>query len=112
MIEKKPEEKVREYLWKMNEKFEKTMAPEMKEAVRESCLALSYRIPEKPEIEGDGYAENEDGEMAIVYDTWYCPNCGESYEYPDDQHRFCPRCGQAIDWDSLNEPTEASGGDE
>ena len=27
-------------------------------------------------IEGDGYAEDENGEMQIVYDVFECSNCG------------------------------------
>lgn len=27
-------------------------------------------------IEGDGYAEDENGEMQIIYDVFECSNCG------------------------------------
>lgn len=45
-----------------------------------------------PGYEGDGYS---DGEM--VYDTWICPNCSESYEVGFDEYEYCPNCGQHID---------------
>lgn len=86
---------VKEYLTEMRKKFDKTMAPEMKAAMKEAINALDLQIPQSPDITGDGYAYGTD---QIAYDTWYCPNCGCSYEYPDDTHDFCPACGQAIRW--------------
>ena len=63
--------------------------------IKEAIKALDLQVPQSPDITGDGYAPGTD---QIVYDTWYCPNCGCSYEYPDDTHDFCPACGQAIRW--------------
>lgn len=62
---------------------------EVREAVRKTK-------PEKPDLEGDGCA---DGEM--VYDTWYCPNCGQWYETDYDDYKHCPECGQKIDQSGL-----------
>lgn len=60
--------------------------------VEECREAVRKTKPEKPDLEGDGYA---DGEM--VYDTWYCPNCGQWYETDYDDYKYCPECGQKID---------------
>lgn len=54
---------------------------------------IEKAIPEKPAIEGDGYADGQ-----IVYDTWICPCCGERYETEIDSYKYCPGCGQRIDW--------------
>lgn len=64
------------------------------EACRAAVKALEYRIPKKPNYEGDGY--DEDG--YLIYDTWICPNCGKYYEVDYDNYDFCPNCGQALDW--------------
>lgn len=98
----------KEYLTEMRKKFDKTMAPEMKAAMKEAINALSLCIPETPELWGDGYAENEQGESVLVYDQWNCPNCGFTYEYPDGVHNHCPCCGQALNWDAINEEQEDS----
>jgi len=47
---------------------------------------------------GDGYAENTEGEMVIVYDTHECPCCGyKQYEEdPDLYFKFCPECGEDL----------------
>lgn len=95
--------RAKEYLMKMRKVFDKTMAPEMKAAMKEAINALDMQIPQSPDITGDGYAPGTD---QIVYDTWYCPNCGCSYEYPDETHKFCLECGQAIEW-----PQESDVGD-
>lgn len=34
----------------------------------------------------------------LVYDTWVCPCCGQSYEVDYDDYEYCPKCGQKIDW--------------
>lgn len=47
----------------------------------------------KPDYEGDGYSDGE-----LVYDTWICPNCGNSYEVDYEEYERCPHCGQMIDW--------------
>lgn len=49
--------------------------------------------PKKPHLEGDSYSDGE-----LVYDTWICPNCEESYEVDYDKYDYCPKCGQKIDW--------------
>lgn len=60
--------------------------------------ALEKRIPKKPQLEGDGYADGQ-----LVYDTWICPACGKEYELDYDEYKHCPECGQAIDWSAENE---------
>lgn len=60
------------------------------EEVRE---AVEIQTPKKPDYEGDGYADGR-----LVYDTWYCPNCGQWYELDYDDYKHCPECGQKIDW--------------
>lgn len=51
--------------------------------------------------EGDGYAETEDGEMAIVYDVWSCSQCGHTIDDgtddPDLLPKYCPNCGAMMD---------------
>lgn len=64
------------------------------EALKTVYVALEKQIPNPPYLEGDGYDEN--GEM--IYDTWECPSCSESYEVDYEKHDYCPNCGQAIDW--------------
>lgn len=59
----------------------------------ETCkAALRRRLAETPIYEADGYANGE-----LVYDTWYCPNCGKGYEVGFDDYDYCPCCGQRID---------------
>lgn len=68
------------------------------EAIEDACRlaieALEKQVPNKPDYEGDGYADGE-----LVYDTWICPRCGRRYEVDYDDYRFCPNCGQAIKQD-------------
>lgn len=51
--------------------------------------------------EGDGYAETEDGEMALVYDVWICSECGytidDGTDDPDLLPNYCPHCGAKMD---------------
>ena len=98
----------KEYLTEMRKKFDKTMAPEMKAAMKEAINALDLEIPAMPDIEGDGYADGH-----LVYDTWICPNCGTKYEIQYDEYKHCPECGQVIDWTKLYEQMVAvpGGGD-
>ena len=98
----------KEYLVEMRKKFDKTMAPEMKAAMKEAINALDLEIPAMPDIEGDGYADGH-----LVYDTWICPNCGTKYEIKYDEYKHCPECGQVIDWAKLYEQMVAvpGGGD-
>lgn len=56
--------------------------------------ALEKRIQKKPTLEGDGFDENGN----IIYDTWFCPCCKETYEVDYENYKYCPNCGQAIDW--------------
>ncbi len=60
--------------------------------VEECREAIEKQRAKIPGYEGDGYS---DGEM--VYDTWVCPNCSESYEVDFDEYEYCPNCGQHID---------------
>lgn len=56
--------------------------------------ALKKQIPQKPDLEGDGYDDN--GEL--IYDTGYCPNCRHLFEVDYDSPDYCPVCGQKLDW--------------
>ncbi len=42
--------------------------------------------------EGDGYADGE-----LVYDVWYCSNCGhcidDGTDDPERLPKYCPNCG-------------------
>ena len=58
--------------------------------------ALEKQIPKNPDIEGDGYADDQ-----LVYDTWICPCCHKSYEIDYDNYNYCPNCGQHIDRSEL-----------
>lgn len=59
--------------------------------------ALKKQVPVLKLWEGDGYADG-----VMVYDTWYCQNCGAMYE-ETEEYRYCPNCGQALDWSELDE---------
>ena len=61
--------------------------------------ALEKQVPEKPELQGDGY----DPEGNLVYDMWVCPRCYKRYELEYDDYCYCPACGQRIDWDNEKE---------
>lgn len=63
------------------------------EALDMAIEALRRLTPQKPNLEGDGYADG-----VLVYDTWICPNCERHYEVDYDEYDHCPACGQAIDW--------------
>ena len=63
------------------------------EALNMAIEALKRQTPQKPNLEGDGYADG-----VLVYDTWICPNCEKRYEVDYDEYDHCPNCGQAIDW--------------
>ncbi len=62
--------------------------------VEEFREAKKKRIPERPNIWGDGH----DDEGEPIYDMYDCPSCGKSYEIDYDKSDYCPNCGQAIDW--------------
>lgn len=51
--------------------------------------------------EGDGYAETEDGEMALVIDVWHCSKCGYCIDEGIDDEtmlpNYCPNCGAKMD---------------
>lgn len=51
--------------------------------------------------EGDGYAETEDGKMALVYDVWKCSGCGyiidDGTDDPNLLPHYCPNCGAKMD---------------
>ena len=65
----------------------------LNEAFDVAIEALKRLTPQKPNLEGDGYADG-----VLVYDTWICPNCEKRYEVDYDEYDHCPDCGQAIDW--------------
>lgn len=67
------------------------------EAVTMAMWALNKQIPEKPDLEGDGYDEN--GEL--IYDTGYCPDCRHVFEVYYDAPKHCPDCGKALDWSDV-----------
>ena len=53
------------------------------------------------EGEGDGYAETDYGEMALVYDVWSCSKCGhiidDGTDDPELLPNYCPNCGAKMD---------------
>ncbi len=60
----------------------------------EECReAVEKQTSKEPDYEGDGYSNGQ-----LVYDTWVCPCCGQSYEVDYDDYEYCPYCGQHIDW--------------
>ena len=63
------------------------------EALQMAIEALEKQVPEKPDLEGDGYWDGE-----LVYDTGYCPRCRQDYEIEYHTPKFCEKCGQALDW--------------
>lgn len=68
------------------------------EAVNMAIEALEKQIPQKPNVEGDGYADG-----VLIYDTWICPHCEIRYEIDYDDYAYCPNCGQAIDRSDIPE---------
>lgn len=49
-------------------------------------------------VEGDGYAEDEHGEMQIVYDVFECSICGcEHHADGEPEWMYCPDCGARMD---------------
>ncbi len=49
-------------------------------------------------IEGDGYAEDENGELQIVYEVFECSNCGcEHHADGEPRWAYCPDCGARMD---------------
>lgn len=59
------------------------------------CIMSIEPCPMRVNYEGDGY--DDDGNL--IYDTAYCPNCGQKYEVDYDYHDdYCRNCGQALDW--------------
>lgn len=64
-------------------------------AVAMGMQALEKQIPQKPNLQGDGYADGE-----LVYDYAECPVCGCDFEEESNCWgcKFCPDCGQALDW--------------
>ncbi len=65
-----------------------------KECYKTIIAALENRIPQKIDISGDSC--DKDGNL--IYDTYDCPSCHESYEMEYEKYNCCPSCGQAIDW--------------
>lgn len=61
--------------------------------VEECRAAVEKQKPKIADVWGDGYADGN-----LVYDTYECPNCGETYEIGYQDYKYCPECGQAIDW--------------
>lgn len=61
-----------------------------------SIEALEKRIPQKPDLYGDGYWNGE-----LVYDMGSCPACCQSYEIEYHTPQYCENCGQALDWSDI-----------
>lgn len=61
------------------------------------CSDLAEKAtPKKLIYEGDGYVDGE-----LVYDTAFCPNCNNIFEYDSWNWKdpYCPKCGQDLDWE-------------
>lgn len=67
----------------------------------EVCRFKSKAEATTPIIEGDGY----DPEGNMIYDTWRCPTCNNTYEMDFEEYNYCPKCGQHIDWSAKDEET-------
>lgn len=78
---------------------EKHFAVHITEALNMAVEALQKRIPEKVNLQGDGYADGE-----LVYDYAECPACGCDFEEETNGWgcKFCPDCGQALDWGEID----------
>ena len=72
------------------------LAVHITKALQMAVEALEKQVPEKPDLEGDGYWDGE-----LVYDTGYCPHCRQDYEVEYHTPKFCWNCGQALDWDEI-----------
>ncbi len=68
---------------------------DIKELQKLIDLAVEKQISQKPNFQGDGYADGE-----LVYDFAECPVCGCDFEEEtrDWGCKYCPDCGQALDW--------------
>lgn len=64
-------------------------------AIDAAIAIIDKSTPKSPYFEGDGVDDNGD----IIYDTWTCPNCEETFEVDYEEHDYCPCCGQAILWE-------------
>lgn len=54
-------------------------------------------------IEGDGYAEDEDGNPQIVYEVFECSNCGKEHHADGEpEWDYCPDCGARMDGGESN----------
>lgn len=64
-------------------------------ALQMAVDALEKQVPQKPNFEGDGYADGHP-----VYDIAKCPICDHEFEEDinDWGSQYCPDCGQALDW--------------
>ena len=67
-------------------------------AIETAISALEKQIPNKPNYEGDGYADGY-----LVYNTWICTCCEKHYEVDYDDYKHCPDCGQKLDWEDKDE---------
>ena len=67
---------------------------DVSDLARVALEALEKQIPQRPDLEGDGYWDGE-----LVYDTGYCPRCHQDYEIEYHTPKFCENCGQALDWE-------------
>lgn len=69
-----------------------------KERAQIAIDAIEKQIPQKPILEGDGYADGNP-----VYDTAYCPICNHDFEegINDWGSKYCSGCGQALDWSDV-----------
>lgn len=52
--------------------------PNVLNAIGSAVSLLEKRIPKKPQLEGDGYADGQ-----LVYDTWICPACGQAIDWSE-----------------------------
>ena len=81
---------------KMNE-----ILKEAQEKIDQKVKDIKEKIePRHVNYEGDGYAEDDNGDLVLVYDMAACPRCGYQMEESSEtwMEPYCCHCGQKLDW--------------
>lgn len=83
------------YLKEQNEIFKKTMAPEMKLAMKKAVQLMEKEEPGKVNYSSDGFADGKP-----VYDVANCPECNYEIEEASENWlcNYCPICGKKLEW--------------